>query len=251
MMIVHPGMERFANKTAIVTGATSGIGEVIAERLAQEGARVVVCGRRGDIGQALAERLGGSFVEGDVRDPATAERAVLAADGLDVLVNNAGMDHTGDLLDVPPDEVREVFEVNLMGACWFLQAAGRAMSGSGGSIVNVTSRLASIGVPKMGIYAASKGALLALTRNAAVELAPNAIRVNAVAPGFTATPLYDTWLAEQSDPAAAEARVVGGIPQGRVGQSRDVAAAVAFLASDEAAHITGASLAVDGGYTAA
>jgi NAD(P)-dependent dehydrogenase (short-subunit alcohol dehydrogenase family) len=168
-----------------------------------------------------------------------------------MLVNNAAMDHTGDLLDVPPGEVREVFEVNFMGACWFLQAVGRAMSGSGGAIVNVTSRLASVGVPRMGIYAASKGALLALTRSAAIELAPQGIRVNAVAPGFTVTPLFEAWLAEQPDPTTAHARAMNGIPQGRLGESSDVAAAVAYLASDEAAHVTGASLAVDGGYTAA
>ena len=105
-----------------------------------------------------------------------------------------------------------------MGACWFLQAAARAMADSGGAIVNVTSRLASIGVPTMAVYGASKGALLALTRGAAVELAPCGIRVNAVAPGFTATPLYDIWRAEQRDADTAQALVLAGIPQRRLGQ---------------------------------
>jgi NAD(P)-dependent dehydrogenase (short-subunit alcohol dehydrogenase family) len=117
-------------------------------------------------------------------------------------------------------------------------------------VVNVSSRLASIGVPAMGVYAASKGALLALTRSAAVELAPRNIRVNAVAPGMTRTPLYDAWLASTEDPVATEQAVIADIPLGRVATSTDVASAISFLASEDAAYITGVSIAVDGGYTA-
>ena len=168
---------------------------------------------------------------------------------LDVLVNNAAIDHTGDVLETPIEEVRELFDVNVFGAMHMLQAAGRAMRDRGGAIVNVTSRLASIGVPSMAMYGAAKGALLSLTRGAAVELAPQRIRVNAVAPGMTRTPLFEAWAAaegaEVADAAAA------AIPQGRFATPEEVAAAIAFLASDEAAHITGASLPVDGGYTAA
>jgi NAD(P)-dependent dehydrogenase (short-subunit alcohol dehydrogenase family) len=103
----------------------------------------------------------------------------------------------------------------------------------------------------MSLYGASKGALLSLTRAAAVELAPQGIRVNAVAPGMTRTPLFEAWLAAEADPEAAQRRVVGGIPQGRLAEPADVAAAIAYLASDDSAHVTGASLPVDGGYTAA
>jgi NAD(P)-dependent dehydrogenase (short-subunit alcohol dehydrogenase family) len=252
------GPRRLEGKVAIVTGAGAGIGAAIAHRLVAEGARVVGVGRRAEPGAQLVEALGGAerarFVTGSVADRATARAALDAAgewDGPQVLVNNAGLDHTGPVLDTPAGEVREVFETNFFGALWMLQAAGRAMAErGGGSIVNVTSRLASIGVPTMTLYGASKGALLALTRGAAVELAPVGIRVNAVAPGQTRTPLTEAWLAQQTDPRVGEA-AVAGIPQRRFGEPDEVAAAVAFLAADESAHITGASIPVDGGYTAA
>ena len=243
----------------IVTGASAGIGAAVARRVAAEGARVVGVGRRADAGQALVEQLGGPdkarFVAGSVADHPTVEQALDAAEhwgGLDVLVNNAARDHVGPLLTTPADEVREVFETNFFGALWMLQAAGRAMGErGGGSIVNITSRLASIGVPTMTLYGASKGALLALTRGAAVELAPLGVRVNAVAPGQTRTALTEVWIAQQQDPRASEAAAVAGIPQQRFGDPDEVAATVAFLAADESAHITGASIPVDGGYTAA
>ena len=252
------GPARLEGKVAIVPGAGAGIGAAIAHRLVGEGARVVGVGRRAEPGERLVEALGGAeharFVVGSVADPSTARAAVDAArewDGPQVLVNNAALDHTGPVLESPGEEVREVFEINFFGALWTLQAAGMAMAErGGGSIVNVTSRLASIGVPTMALYGASKGALLALTRGAAVELAPLRIRVNAVAPGQTRTPLTEAWLAQQTDPSVGEA-AVAGIPQRRFGEPDEVAAAVAFLAADESAHITGASIPVDGGYTAA
>jgi NAD(P)-dependent dehydrogenase (short-subunit alcohol dehydrogenase family) len=250
-------VRRLEGKVAIVTGASAGIGAAIAHRLASEGARVIGVGRRAEPGKTLIEELGGEervrFVTGSVADGRTVQEAVDAAGdwgGPQVLVNNAGLDHVGSVLDTPAAEVREVFETNFFGALWMLQATGRAMADrGGGSIVNVTSRLASIGVPTMAVYGASKGALLALTRGAAVELAPFGIRVNAVAPGQTRTPLTETWV-EQAGPDAAEA-AVAGIPQRRFGEPEEVAAAVAFLAADESAHITGASIPVDGGFTAA
>jgi NAD(P)-dependent dehydrogenase (short-subunit alcohol dehydrogenase family) len=213
----------------------------------------VLVARGRNAGERLAREVRGTFVRGPVEEPETAETVMEAASelgGLDVLVNNAGIDHVHELVTAAPAEVRRVLEVNFLGACWFLQAAARSMGSRGGAIVNVTSRLASIGIPEMAIYAASKGALLALSRAAAVELAPQGIRINAVAPGFTATPLFEMWLSEQPDRNAALQSALRGIPQGRLGSPEEVAATVAFLASDESAHITGASIPVDGGYTA-
>lgn len=245
-------------RVALVTGATSGIGTEIASRLADDGFTVVISGRSVARGERVARELEGRvrFIRADLTEPGAAEslveQTIRLAGGLDVLVNNAAIDHIGPLLDTPTDEVRETFETNTFGSIWCLQAAGRAMRerGGGGSIINITSRLASIGVPTMSIYSASKGAMLALTTAAAVELAPHNIRVNAVAPGMTNTPLYAEWLSSQADPDATMRRVAGAIPLGRIAEPADVAAAVAYLASPEAAYITGASLPVDGGYVA-
>jgi len=251
-------MNRLDGKTVIVTGGTMGIGEAIVRRFADESARLVVVARDRGRGERLVADVGEDrvrFVAGDVTDPATADAAVeaaLALGGVDVLVNNAAVDFTSDLLETDDDDVRRVFETNFFGAFWMLQRVARELKRrGGGSIVNVSSRLASIGVPTMVVYSASKGALLALTRGAAIELAPHNIRVNAVAPGLTATPLYDAWIGEQDDPDAFAARVAATIPQGRVGTPQEVAAAVAYLAADESAHVTGASIPIDGGYTAA
>jgi len=251
-------MNRLEGKTAIVTGGTMGIGEAIVRRFADEGAHVVVVARSRERGERLAAELGQDrvrFVAADVTEPASADAAVEAAEafgGVDVLVNNAAIDFTSDLLQTDGDDVRRVFETNFFGTFWmFTRVARELRRRGGGSIINITSRLASIGVSTMVVYSASKGALLAMTRGAAVELAPYGVRVNAVAPGLTATPLYDAWVGEQDDPEAFAANVAATIPQGRVGTPEEVAAAVAYLAADESAHVTGASIPVDGGYTAA
>jgi NAD(P)-dependent dehydrogenase (short-subunit alcohol dehydrogenase family) len=249
-------MLRLDGKVAIVTGATKGIGAAIARAFANQGARQVLVARNRELGDQLAAELGdlAQFVAGSVADRATAEAALARASelgGVDVLVNNAGVDLTGDLLESTEEDVRRVMEINFFGALWMFLAAARQMGDRGGSIINVTSRLASIGVPTMGIYSASKGALLALTRAAAVELAPQGIRVNAIAPGMVETPLLRDYIASQPDAEQTRRRLTDAIPQGRFGLPEDVAAAAVYLASDESSHVTGASIPVDGGYTAA
>lgn len=245
-------------RVALVTGSTSGIGVEIARRLVFDGFRVVVSGRSEERGARVVAELGASarFIPADLATagaPAKLVADAFAVFGrLDVLVNNAAIDHTNDLLEVGEDEIRHTFEANTFAPMNVLIAAARTMreQGDGGAIINITSRLASIGVPTMGIYSASKGAILAFTKAAAIDLAPFNIRVNAVAPGMTRTPLYDEWLAGLQDPAAEAARVAGAIPLGRIAEPGDVAATVAFLASPGAAYLTGVSIPVDGGYLA-
>jgi NAD(P)-dependent dehydrogenase (short-subunit alcohol dehydrogenase family) len=250
-------VKRLEGKTAIVTGASMGIGQAIARRLHSEGAELVLVSRGREAGEKFAGELGerAHFLAGSVTDPEVADRAVAAAaelGGVDVLVNNAGLDLAQGFLDTDEDDARRIFETNVFGTLWMLRRVARELSerGRGGSIVNISSRLASIGVPTMVVYGATKGAVLALTRGAAVELAPMGIRVNAVAPGMAATPMFKTYLAE-TDGEDTRRRVLAAIPQGRLAEPEDVAAAVAYLAADESAHITGASIPIDGGYTAA
>jgi NAD(P)-dependent dehydrogenase (short-subunit alcohol dehydrogenase family) len=247
---------RLRGRVALVTGATSGIGLTIAQRLSAEGAQLVITGRSRERGERVAADLGPRvrFIAADLTDEDAprllVDFAIAQFGTLDILVNNAAVDHVGDFLTTPMSEIRETFETNTFATIALIQAAGLAMRDSGGSIVNITSRLASIGVPTMGIYSAAKGAILSLTRAAAIELAPYRIRVNAVAPGMTKTPLYDAWLSGQGDPAAVEEATIGKIPLHRLAIPADVAAAVAYLASDDAAYLTGTSIPVDGGYTA-
>ena len=249
---------RLAGKIAIVTGGTSGIGEATVRLFVSEGARVVVVARRSGPGEKLVAEIGPdrvSFLPGDVASEETARDTVDLAEqwgGVDILVNNAAMDWTSPVIETSASDMRQVLETNFIGA--FLmqrEAATRMLARHRGSIINVTSRNASVGVATMGAYAAAKGALLALTRVAAIEWAGEGVRVNAVAPGLTQTPLVRTWISEQDDPVGFEKRVASSIPQGRMAAPADVAGAILFLASDESAHITGTSLAVDGGYTAA
>jgi NAD(P)-dependent dehydrogenase (short-subunit alcohol dehydrogenase family) len=249
---------RFADRTAIVTGGTYGIGATVTELLLTEGARVVVVSRGTQEPEVDLRRWGADraqLVTGDVSDPRTSDEAVARAISwsgrLDAAVNNAAMDYTSDLLSTSFEDLQKVFSVNVFGTFFMLQRAAVVMrEGGGGSIVNVTSRVAVAGVPSMVVYGASKGAVLSLTRGAAVELAPYAIRVNAVAPGLTETPLVTAWLGRQPDPEGVRRASTERIPQRRFGTPQDVASAVAYLASDDAAHVTGASIAVDGGFTA-
>ncbi|WP_396903859.1 SDR family NAD(P)-dependent oxidoreductase [Mycolicibacterium phlei] len=245
-------------RVALVSGSTSGIGVEVARRLVADGLNVVISGRSAERGAQVQSELGerAHFVAAELTADGACDRLVAAAierfGRLDVLVNNAAIDHTGPLLAVPAAEIRTTLETNTVAAVLLLQAAARAMvdAGRGGAIINVTSRLASAGVPTMGIYSASKGALLSLTRTAAIELAEHNVRVNAVAPGLTRTPLYEEWMAGLPDPEEVARAQAEAIPLGRIAEPADVAAAVSFLASPGAAYITGVSLPVDGGYLA-
>jgi 3-oxoacyl-[acyl-carrier protein] reductase len=241
-----------AGKVALVTGASRGIGSVIAGRLAEAGA-VVVLGARD--AARLAEGVAAITASGgraeavtlDVSAKASVEAAIaglLDKHGrLDVLVNNAGITRDNLLLRMKPDEWNDVLATNLTGAFLCTQAALKPMlKQRSGRIVSVTSVVGLTGNAGQANYAASKAGLLGFTKSVAREVASRGITVNAVAPGFIETDMT----AAMTD--KAREAVVSAIPMGRVGQARDVAAAVAFLASEDAAYVTGQVLAVDGGF---
>jgi NAD(P)-dependent dehydrogenase (short-subunit alcohol dehydrogenase family) len=253
-------MPRLEGKVALITGSGSGIGKVAAQRFAAEGAAVVVA----DISIADAEQVaagitgsGGTAhaVRVDVADEEQVNSMVAATvvhyGELHVLLNNAGIfpDDDGGVLDTPPETWRKVMEINLKGVWLGCRAAIPAMLESGGgSIVNVASFVALMGAATAQIaYTASKGGVLALTREIAVEFARRGIRANALCPGPVETPLLAELLA---DPARRSRRLVH-IPLGRFGRPEEIAAAALFLASDDSSFMTGSALVVDGGITAA
>ena len=236
--------------TAVVTGGTSGIGLATARALVQRGFGVVVTGRRGPE-ESLGKHV--RFIEVDHAQPNAPELLAARLDDrfgpLTALVNNVGRRHNGLISELRHSELLETMALNVVSQIMLTQRLAPMLAESRGSVVNISSRLAGVGMEGVSGYAATKGALNAFTVSAAVELAPQGIRVNAVAPGMTKTPLIESWLREQPDPAGAEAAVSSRIPLGRLAQPGDVAGAVVFFASPESAYVTGTVLLADGGYT--
>ncbi|HEV7623257.1 MAG TPA: SDR family oxidoreductase [Amnibacterium sp.] len=241
-------MRRLDGARVVVTGGARGIGAAIAARCAAEGARIAVLDRLEDRGRATAGALGGEFVAVDLTDCRRAGDAVTAAaallGGLDVLVNAAGVLRLGPLLDTTPDEWDAVFAINTRAMLVTMQTAARAMigAGSGGRIVNLASMAAKDGGANEGAYAASKAAVVALTRAAALEWGCHGITVNAICPGYVLTEMGAA-TRTPSDVAAWTARS----PLGRLASPEDVANVALFLASDEASYLTGEALNVTGG----
>ena len=253
-----------AGRVAIVTGAAQGIGRACAVRLAKEGAQVAVCDVNADGGAEVAEAIaatGGQavFIRCDVADTGDvggALAATLKAYGrVDVLVNNAGVLDDAPFLELSVDEFDRVLGVNLRGAFLMAQAAARQMveqcktaastsaRGSGGAVVNMSSVNEKFGLPDHVAYSISKGGISQLTRAMAVALAPHGIRVNAVGPGTIDTPILAGVVKDQ----AFRTKVLSRTPLGRFGRPEEVAAIVAWLASDEASYVTGTTVFADGG----
>jgi NAD(P)-dependent dehydrogenase (short-subunit alcohol dehydrogenase family) len=250
-------MGRVEGKVAVVTGGASGIGRATARALAAEGARVGIADVEEAGGQRVAAGIreaGGDafFRRTDVRSMADLEAVTgEAADRhgrLDVLVNNAAVAVGGSAGEMAEEDWLAVLDVNLSGVWRGMRAAiPRMLAKGGGSIVNLSSVQGHVGFVGWAAYAAAKGGIDALTRQAAVEYAPLGIRVNAVVPGTIMTEMNETIMRESDDGGAVMAGWVAMHPVGRVGQPQEVAAAIVFLASDDASFITGESLRVDGG----
>ena len=241
-----------SGKHAVVTGGSRGIGRAIVLRLATQGADVAFSYRGNQAAAqetaAAVEALGrrALAVQGDVTDPAAAEAVVAAAlaafGSIDILVNNAGITRDDLIMRMSIDAWREVLETNLFGAFYTTKAVTRPMlRARSGRIVNITSVSGQAGQTGQANYSAAKAGLIGLTKATARELASRGITANAVAPGFVLTELT------AGLPEALTAELVARTPLGRFGTVEEVAAAVAFLASDEAAFITGQVLAIDGG----
>ena len=236
---------RLEGRTAIISGGARGQGAAHGRRLAEEGAAVILGDVLEEAGEAHAAALRDSgldvrFRRLDVTSPADWDAAVGAAERLDVLVNNAGVVRVAPIAEETDEGWHATMAVNATGVFYGMRAAIPAMLGRGGSIINIASIYGPVGAPGYVAYTASKGAVIAMTKVAALEHAADGIRVNAICPGPVRTPMSE----EESDAS------VDGTPLRRRAEPEEISAAVAFLASDDAAYVTGAELAVDGGYLA-
>jgi 3-oxoacyl-[acyl-carrier protein] reductase len=230
-------------KTALVTGASKGIGRAIATELASAGATVVVGYRSGrEEAEALAGEIGGRAIQADVADAASAAALVEAAGELDILVNNAGLTRDGLLVRMSDEDWDTVIQTNLSSVFYTCRAVSRAMMRRrAGAIVNVSSIVGIHGNPGQTNYAASKAGIIGFTKSLARELGSRGVRANVVAPGYVRTQLTDVL------PEEATQAMLNATPLGRLGDPADIAGAVRFLCSDDAAFVTGAVLLVDGG----
>jgi NAD(P)-dependent dehydrogenase (short-subunit alcohol dehydrogenase family) len=242
----------FSGKHVVITGASRGLGRACAEAFARAGAHVILIARPSNELQEATERLrkeggGASAAPCDVTDDAQVAQLFERLERCDVLVNNAGTNRPQPFIDVDLATLDEILRLNVRSMFVVAQAAARRMvQARAGAIVNMSSQMGHVGGPNRTVYCLSKHAIEGLTKAMAVELAPHGVRVNSVAPTYIETPMTKPFL----DGDDFRADVLRRIPLGRVGTMEEVAAAVFFLASSSSSLITGASLLVDGGYTA-
>jgi NAD(P)-dependent dehydrogenase (short-subunit alcohol dehydrogenase family) len=247
-------MSRLAGKAALVTGGTSGLGAEMVRRFAAEGAGVAFTGRDPDRGAAVASESGGVYIAADVRSDAETERAVATAverlGGLDVLVCNAGTGLVSPLAETTPAELNRILDVNVTGCLRYARACLPHLEERRGSMIHVSSDAGVIGENPIGAYSVSKAAVIMLGKMLAVDCGRRGVRSNVLCPGDIAPGMREMRApgeAERDDDPSSWPVP----PIGRIGEARDVAAAAAFLASDDAAFVNGAVILVDGGMRAA
>lgn len=247
---------RFEGKVVVVTGAGSGIGQAMARAFGAEGARVVAA----DVNEATARQTAGELEQAipfvvDVTQPASVAALIaetqLRQGRIDILCNNAGIGSSKTVIDCEPDEWDRLFAVNVRGVYLGCKYAIPLMiAQGGGAIVNTASVAGLVGLPNRAAYCASKGAVVTLTKQIAVDYVSQRIRCNCICPGTVDTPWVGRLLAESSDPQALRRELVARQPMGRLGTADEVAQAALYLASDDAAFVTGTALVIDGGLLA-
>ncbi len=251
-------MTRLEGKTALVTGGARGIGRAVCEAFAREGARVAVADLLADDAEATAGAVGGLPLAMDVTDLASIRDGIRRVEdewgGIDILVNIAGIFNMAPIEEVTPEDYRRQYDVNVAGTIFTIQAVvpGMKRRGKGGAIINFSSQAGRRGEPNIVVYCSTKAAVISITQSLALELAPDGIRVNAIAPGVVDTPMWgqvDRLFAKYENREIGEKkRLVGeAVPLGHMGTPEEIADPCVFLASDEARYITAQTLNVDGG----
>lgn len=245
----------FADKVVLITGGTSGIGRESAIAFAQEGARLVVSGRRQKEGEetvALVEKAGGraSFIQADVADETQVKsmiaHTIKTFGRLDVVFANAGLEWTGPISSATPEDFRRVMDVNVLGVVLTAKHALAELAKSKGNIVITSSGAGVVGMPNVSLYVAAKHAVIGLAKSLALEFAPQGVRVNVISPAAIQTEMFSRFA---NTPEMLKA-VTAMHPIGRIGTVREIADAVLFAASDKASFMTGSNILVDGGFTA-
>lgn len=249
---------KLKDKVAIVTGSSKGIGEGIARVFSQEAARVVVTCRTEDEGRKMADELGAPegkavFIKTDVKNSQEIQEMInitIATFGkLDILVNNAGYHLSKNVEETSEEEWEFIINTNLRSTFLCSKYAIPHLRETKGNIINISSMVGLVGQPDAGAYSATKGGQIAMTKNMAIDFAPDGIRVNVICPGWIQTPLVEDWFSQQKDPDAARKYIFGQHPLGRIGTIEECGKAALYLASEDAAFVTGITLNIDGGIT--
>ncbi|PBB64478.1 sorbitol dehydrogenase [Mesorhizobium sp. WSM4312] len=251
---------RLKGKSALITGSARGIGKAFAEAYAREGAVVAIADINLEAAQMTAAEIGDKAyaVKLDVTDQASIDAAVKAVEtrtgGLDILINNAALFDLAPIVEISRASYEKLFSVNVAGTLFMLQAAARSMiaRGKGGRIINMASQAGRRGEPLVGVYCATKAAVISLTQSAGLDLIRHRINVNGIAPGVVDSDMWDQvdalFAKYENRPKGEKKRLVGeGVPYGRMGRPEDLAGMAVFLASDEAEYIVAQTYNVDGG----